>query len=97
MLVTNKFLEKKCNCTNQIIFTSRLAVDDGLLSVRFNVFDRFQCSNAFAAAIDSITKVAVRKDINARRTIITVDNNQPASWKAAGRVSAPVPTIRLNM
>ena len=84
------------NCESKIYFTSRLAVE-GLRSVRFNVFDRFQCSSALAAAIDSITKVAVRKDMNARRTIITVDSNQPASWKAAGRVSAPVPTIRLNM
>ena len=44
-----------------------------------------------------ITKVAVRYDMNARRIIMIVLGNQPASWKAAGNVSAPVPTIRLNI
>ena len=72
-------------------------------------------SKALAAAMDSITKVAVRKDMKARRMRITceledrhirndkkvkritVEQRYPASLNAAGKVRAPVPTIRLKM
>ena len=52
---------------------------------------------AFAAAMASITNVVVRYDMNARATMTAVPSAHPASWKAAGRVRAPVPTIRLKM
>ena len=63
----------------------------------FRRLDRLKWCRAFAAAMDSMTKVAVRKDMKARRMMMTADSAQPASWKAAGRVRAPVPTIKLKM
>jgi hypothetical protein len=44
-----------------------------------------------------MTNVAVKKDVNAKLMIRTVLRSHPASWKAAGRVRAPVPTIRLKI
>lgn len=51
---------------------------------------------ALAHAILSITKVTVTKLTNAKSIMRNVLNNHPAPANAAGKVRAPVPTIRLN-
>lgn len=51
---------------------------------------------ALAHAILSITKVTVKKLTKANIIIKKVLNSHPAPAKAAGSVSAPVPTIRLK-
>lgn len=51
---------------------------------------------AFAQAMLSITNVTVTKLTKHRTIRAIVLNNHPASAKAAGKVRAPVPTIKLN-
>lgn len=56
----------------------------------------FHLNTALAQAIVSMTYVAFKKLMNARNIKDIVLRAHPALAKAAGRVKAPVPTIKLK-